>query len=183
MNNITKVGRALTSSALCRASSFILLKSAHTGHSPVTSAVTPSANVTLPTYLPSSPANSGRSASSLMFCSTGIKAVRPSREIMPASTGIFRGSTTDTTCGPSDNFVSSACNAAGSSAIGVFCWNTTTGFSEPSAGKSTRSSLRTASAAVPFASHPAPDNALVSEMAKGADAIVMASHTTMTTFR
>ena len=43
MNSMISVGRPESSSALCSASSFIWLKSAHTGHSPVTSAVAPSA--------------------------------------------------------------------------------------------------------------------------------------------
>ena len=38
------VGMPLTSSALCSASSFTLLKSLHTGHSPVTSARDPAAS-------------------------------------------------------------------------------------------------------------------------------------------
>ena len=103
MNSITRVGNPLTSSALCRASSFILLKSAHTGHSPVTSAVAEPANSISPTYVPSSPANSGRCASSSIFCSTGISAVFPSREINPASAGIFSGSAKETTSGPADS--------------------------------------------------------------------------------
>ena len=49
MNSMISVGRPESSSALCSASSFILLKSLHTGHSPVTSACAPSATDSPPT--------------------------------------------------------------------------------------------------------------------------------------
>ena len=49
MNRSTRVGRPLSSSALCSACSFTLLKSLHTGHSPVTSAWAPFATVRPPT--------------------------------------------------------------------------------------------------------------------------------------
>ena len=44
---------------------------------------------------PSSPAATGRSASSPISCSTGMRAVVPSWEIIPASGGMAVGSTTD----------------------------------------------------------------------------------------
>ena len=49
MNSMINVGSPERSSALCSASSFILLKSLHTGHSPVTSALAPFAMVSPPT--------------------------------------------------------------------------------------------------------------------------------------
>ena len=104
---------------MCSAASFMSLKSAHTGHSPVTSAVEPSAKVNPPTKVPSSPAASGRSLSSPIRCSTGISAVNPSWEIIPASRGMASGSATDTTRGPFASWASSAVSPAGSSAIGV----------------------------------------------------------------
>ena len=48
-NSRIRVGRPLTSSALCSASALILLKSLHTGHSPVTLAFAPDASVSFPT--------------------------------------------------------------------------------------------------------------------------------------
>ena len=118
-NNMISVGRPDNSSALCSAASFIALKSAHTGHSPVTSALAPSAMVSPPTKSPSSPAASGRSLSSPICCSTGINAVNPSGEIIPASAGMASGSATDNTRGPLANSASSARSPAASSAIGV----------------------------------------------------------------
>ena len=119
MNSMIRVGRPESSSALCSAASFISLKSAHTGHSPVTSAVAPSAMVSPSTKRPSSPAASGRSLSSPICCSTGINAVNPSCEIIPASGGMASGSATDTTRGPVASSASSARRPAGSAAIGV----------------------------------------------------------------
>ena len=48
-NSRINVGKPLTSSALCSASALILLKSLHTGHSPVTSARAPGESFSLPT--------------------------------------------------------------------------------------------------------------------------------------
>ncbi len=48
-NSRIMVGRPLTSSALWSASALILLKSLHTGHSPVTFAFAPDASVSFPT--------------------------------------------------------------------------------------------------------------------------------------
>ncbi len=100
MNSMIRVGRPDSSSALWSASSFILLKSLHTGHSPVTSASRRRRRSVPPTKLPSSPAASGRSLSSPICCSTGINAVKPSWEIIPASAGMASGSATDSTRGP-----------------------------------------------------------------------------------
>ncbi len=48
-NSRIMVGRPLTSSALCSASALILLKSLHTGHSPVTVARAPDARLSFAT--------------------------------------------------------------------------------------------------------------------------------------
>ncbi len=48
-NSRMRLGRPLSSSALCNACSLILLKSLHTGHSPVTAAFAPGARCSPPT--------------------------------------------------------------------------------------------------------------------------------------
>ena len=115
----TMVGRPETSSARCRASSFSALKSLHTGHSPVTSARAPSGRDSALTWAMSSPADSGRSASSVPARATGTRAVVPSASIRPASGGREVGSTTAPAPGAPCRSATKASRPAGSSVTGV----------------------------------------------------------------
>ncbi len=184
MNSMIRVGRPLTSSALWRASSFILLKSLHTGHSPVTSAWAPSATSRVPTKSPSSPAASGRSASSPICCSTGISAVVPSWEIIPASGGMVVGSTTDTTFGPPCELGHDGGHAARVVARSA-CPGGRRRSGSRRRGRGSRCAARHGPSrrSSPWRPSPAPDSAPVRERASGAAASVTASHTRITALR
>ena len=116
MTSMMTVGMPLTSSALWRASSFISLKSLHIGHSPVTSTWAPAGHVEgaderRRAHRP--PPGGRRPRRSA--CSTGISAVVPSWEIIPASGGMAVGSTTETTFGPPWSWATTAVTPLGSS--------------------------------------------------------------------
>ena len=119
MNKRMSVGRPDSNSALCNAFSFDLLKSCHTAHSPVTFAETPAGTTCSSTNFISSPADSGRSASTSAFSATGINAVLPSGEIKPASRGIVVGSIAPAEPGAFISPAASCFTASGEFVIGV----------------------------------------------------------------
>ena len=183
MNSRINVGRPDSSSALWRACSLEVLKSLHTGHSPVTSAWAPAGSAKDETRSMTSPADSGRWASLVAASSTGTSAVRPSCEISPALAGMASGSATACTPSAPVRPLTIAVTAAGSVEMGVSWWMTTTAASAPTCGKSVRSSSRTRWAIEPCASQPAPESAPLTEIASGAAANAAINHSSITGLR